>query len=99
MTAARAMRASSQIQIAKESDVKFSMNGFRRQLSRDVDDLKDLVRDAMNMELHDKEELIDAMNRVITHSNVVNCVFQPGDPDFVDMSDLEIEHLDGDGDE
>lgn len=79
--------------------MKFSMNGFRRQLSGDIADLRDLVKDAMNMQLHDKEELIDAMNRVITHSNVVNCVYQPDDPDFVDMSDLEIEHLDGDVDE
>jgi len=73
--------------------VKFSMNGFRRQLSNDVADLRELVKDAMNMQLHDKDELIDAMNRVITHSNVVNCVYQKDDPDFVDMSDLEIDHL------
>ena len=79
--------------------MKFSMNGFRRQLSNDIAYLRDLVQDSINMQLHDTQELIDAMNAVITHSNVVNCVFQEGDPDFVDMNTLEIDHIEiGDDD-
>jgi hypothetical protein len=73
--------------------MKFSMNGFRHQLSRDIAELRDLVKDAIKMELHDSEELVDAMNRVITHSNVVNCVYIKDDPDFTDMNEVEIEHL------
>lgn len=74
--------------------MKFSMNGFRRQLSADIAELRELVRDSINMQLHDQDELVDAMNRVITHSNVVNCVYNKDDPDFVDMNELEIDHLD-----
>lgn len=73
--------------------MKFSMNGFRHQLSRDIVELRDLVKDAIKMELHDSEDLVDAMNRVITHSNVVNCVYNKDDPDFTDMNEVEIEHL------
>lgn len=80
--------------------MKFSMNGFRRQLSADIAELRELVRDSINMQLHDQDELVDAMNRVITHSNVVNCVYNKDDPDFVDMNELEIDHLDmSDGDQ
>lgn len=73
--------------------MKFSMNGFRHQLSCDIAELRDLVKDAINMDLHDKDELVDAMNRVITHSNVINCVYYENNPDFVDMGEIEIDHL------
>lgn len=73
--------------------MKFSMNGFRRQLSGDIEALRDIARDAMNGELYDKEDFVEAINQVITHSNVLNCVYQQHDPDFVEMSDLEIDHL------
>lgn len=69
------------------------MNGFRQQLSNDISDLRDLVESVIKMEFYDTEELVDAMNRVITHSNVVNCVYSNDDPDFSDMNELEIEHL------
>ncbi len=78
--------------------MKFSMNGFRKQLSADIAELRDLVRDSINMQLHDREDLVEAMNRVITHSNVVNCVYNDNDPDFQDISHIEIDHLDMDGD-
>lgn len=73
--------------------MKFSMNGFRHQLSCDIAELRDLVKDAINMDLHDKDELVDAMNRAITHSNVINCVYYENNPDFVDMGEIEIDHL------
>jgi len=44
----------------------------------------------------DKQDLIDAVNDIIRHSNVVNCVFIADDPEFADMSDLEVEHIEGD---
>lgn len=73
--------------------MKFSMNGFRRQLSGDIETLRDITKDAMNGEFYDKEDLVEAINQIITHSNVLNCVYQKGDPEFIDMSDLEVEHL------
>jgi len=73
--------------------MKFSMNGFRRQLHTDTKELKSICSDVINDELYDKDELVDLVNKVITHSNVINCVFVKDDPDFVDMGDLELEHL------
>ncbi|WP_417500758.1 hypothetical protein [Marinobacter sp.] len=73
--------------------MKFSMNGFRRQLSGDAENLRDIARDVMNEEWFDREDFVEAINQIITHSNVINCVYQNDDPDFVDMSDLEVGHL------
>ncbi|MFG6159673.1 hypothetical protein ACGTNG_12775 [Halomonas sp. 1390] len=73
--------------------MKFSMNGFRRQLSGDAETLREVAKSIVNDEWYDKDELVEAVNAVITHSNVLNCVSQKGDPEFVDMSDLEVEHL------
>lgn len=73
--------------------MKFSMNGFRRQLSGDVEELRFIVKNVINDEWYSKEELAEALNSVIQHSNVLNCVFYPNDPDFTDMGDLEVEHL------
>lgn len=73
--------------------MKFSMNGFRRQLSNDVESLREVTERIKEGEWYDPEELFGAVNQVITHSNVVNCVYYKGDPDFKDMSDLEVEHI------
>lgn len=73
--------------------MKFSMNGFRRQLSTDTEALRDIARDVMNGEWYDEEDFVKAINQLITHSNVLNCASQQDDPEFVDMSDLEVEHL------
>ena len=77
--------------------MKVSMNGLRRQLSTATENLKALVVDAAEMTLRDKAELYEAMNEVIQISNVLNCVYEPGDPEFTDMSDLEVDHLELDG--
>jgi len=73
--------------------MKFSMNGFRRQLSNDTEALRNIARDVMNGDWYDKEDFVEAINQVIAHSNVLNCVSQRDDPEFIDMSELEIEHL------
>lgn len=73
--------------------MNFSMNGFRRQLSGDVSNLRDMVENVAFGDWFDREDLINAMNQVITHSNVINCVYCKDDPDFSDLSDIEIEHI------
>lgn len=73
--------------------MKFSMNGFRRQLNADVGSLREIVHGIVNSREFDKDELVEAMNEVIQHSNVINCVFDPEDPDFVDMSDIAVETI------
>ena len=78
--------------------MKFSMNGFRKTLSSDVSELRDLVQRSIDGDLcsFEHEEFRDAMNKVITHSNVINCVYSNDDDDFSDLSHIEIEHLEGD---
>ena len=73
--------------------MKISMNGFRKNLSSEVDKLKRLVIDAANMQLHDKDELYNSMNQVICYVNTLNCIYDDKDPDFKDMSDLEIKQI------
>jgi hypothetical protein len=77
--------------------MKFSMNGFRKQLSSDVTALRDIVRAVVDGDHYDKQDLIDAVNNIITHSNVVNCVYHKDDPDFSDISHIEVEHLEIEG--
>lgn len=73
--------------------MKFSMNGFRRQLSNDVSKLSELVEDVLRGDHYDEDDLVEAMNDVITHSNLINCVYSEGDEHFDDMSELEVEHI------
>ena len=74
--------------------MKFSMNGFRRQLSGDCEELKRVVEAVLSEEYHyHKEDLVEAVNNLIRHSNVINCVFIKDDPDFTDMSAIEVEHI------
>lgn len=73
--------------------MKFSMNGFRRQLNGDVQELRYIVNNIINDEWYSKVELAEALNAVIQHSNCLNCVYSANDPDFTDMGDLEVEHI------
>ena len=77
--------------------MKFSMNGFRRQLSADVNYLRTMVEAVLNGDFYEKDDLRDAMNDVIQHSNVINCVYKDGDSSFTDMSDLEIAQIEEEG--
>lgn len=73
--------------------MKVSMNGLRRNLSGDVETLRDLVESVLKGEWYDGADLRNAMNDVIQDSNVLNCVFSKDDPDFTDMGNVEVELL------
>ena len=73
--------------------MKFSMNGFRRNFSEDVELLREIVSAVINDNDYDKEELVDSLNQVITHSNVINCIYDNENPDFNNMSDTEVKRL------
>lgn len=73
--------------------MNFSMNGFRRSLSADVSHLRDVAKDIIDGNHYDDEDLIDAVNDLICSSNGLNCVYIKDNPDFVQMEDLEVEHL------
>lgn len=79
--------------------MKLSMNGFRRNISGDVRELRDIAESIIKDEWYDKEDLARAVNNVICHSNCLNCVYVDGDPDFTDMSDLEVPLLEEEEDE
>lgn len=70
--------------------MKVSMNGLRKQLSGDVQQLRDVAELIINGEHYEKSELLEAVNSVIRHSNVLNCVFEKDDPEFSDLSDIEV---------
>jgi hypothetical protein len=78
----------------RRCDMKFSMNGFRRSFSCDVRKLRDVSKNIIEGELYDTDDFIEAVNEVIRHSNVINCVYQKDDPNFIEMSDLEVGYLD-----
>lgn len=68
--------------------VKFSMNGFRSNLHNDLKELKQLVCDVINDEYVDKDELEEAMVKIICASNGLNCVFIKGNDLFNNMENL-----------
>lgn len=73
--------------------MKVSMNGLRRNLSSDVQALREQVEAVINGDWYDGEDLRDAMNDVIRDSNVLNCVYNKNDPDFIDMGEVEVKLL------
>lgn len=74
--------------------MEFSMNGFRRQLSGECGNLRDITRAIVNDGYFDRDDLVECVNNIISHSNVLNCVYQKDDPDFIEMADLEVKHID-----
>lgn len=78
--------------------MKFSMNGFRRGLSDDAQSLRDVAECILNDGLdYNRDDLVEAVNRIITQSNVLNCVYVADDPEFTDLGHLEVEHLEDEG--
>lgn len=73
--------------------MKFSMNGFRRQLSESCNQLKYIAQRILNDDFYDDEDLVEAVNEIIRHSNVLNCVYTDGDESFTDMSHVQIERI------
>ena len=73
--------------------MKVSMNGLRRNLSSDVQALREQVEAVINGDWYDGEDLRDAMNDVIRDSNVLNCVYNKDNPDFIDMGEVEVDLL------
>ncbi|MBL4940930.1 MAG: hypothetical protein JKY81_04630 [Colwellia sp.] len=73
--------------------MKFSMNGFRRNFSEDMGLLREIVFAVINDNDYDKEDLVDLLNQVITHSNVINCIYDNENPDFSNMSDTNVKRL------
>jgi len=75
-------------------EVQYSMNGWRRQLSENMQELRDMVTSVLNDDYIDKDDLRNVVDELITLSNSINCVHIPGDENFSDMSEVEVPHLD-----
>lgn len=74
--------------------MKVSMNGLRRNLSNNVANLAEIViclKEDLGSE--DFNELCEAVNNVIQDSNVLNCVFEPDEPEFADLSHIGTEFI------
>lgn len=76
------------------ANVSFSMNGWRRQLSEGVAELRDIVQAIKDDKDYNEDDLVAAVGELICLSNSVNCTSVEGVDGFTDMSDLEISHLD-----
>lgn len=76
------------------ANVTFSMNGWRRQLSEGVAELRDIVQAIKDDEDYDEDDLVAAMGELICLSNSINCTSIEGIDNFTDMSEIEISHLD-----
>lgn len=66
----------------------FSMNGFRRSLTEDLNELGEALNNVLDG-LHDSDaiELKECFDRVACSANSLNCVSLKGDEHFSDMSD------------
>jgi hypothetical protein len=76
------------------SKVSFSMNGWRRNLSEEVRSLRDTVKQLLDDEELDRDELKRVVDELICMSNSVNCVSIEGEELFSDMSDVYVPILD-----
>ena len=75
--------------------MKFSMDGFRKNIAGEVAELKDLVEAVLAGEFYDNEDLQDAMNDVICSVNALACVYDDENELFNDLGDaIEIEIID-----
>ena len=78
--------------------MKISMNGLRRNMSGNVESLRDAVQAVVSGGHYDKQELVEAMNQVISASNILNCCYDENDPDFADMGDIQVDFIEDDDD-
>lgn len=70
-----------------------SMDGFRKGLSGNVQNLRAIVERVSVGDHYDNDELIEAMNDVIQDSNVLNCIYSENDELFSDISHIEVEPI------
>ena len=73
--------------------MKISMNGFRRSFSGDVKNLRDVVSSIKEGDCYDIEDLIQATNKIISNTNILNAISVDSDPDFSEMSEIDINHI------
>lgn len=76
-----------------EGSLKFSFDGYRRNLMRDIEELKEQVRYVANGDNFDSDELVDKFDDVVQHVNILNCVYSNSLEEFSDLSDECVEFL------
>ena len=73
--------------------MKFSMDGFRKQLHVDLDDLKQILERVMLGKNFDTDELAESFNIIVQHSNFINCVYSDKEEEFSNLSELRLDEL------
>lgn len=73
---------------------KVSLNGLRRNLTESCNELRKAVMELKDV-ISDGEfyDLAEAVNSVIQDSNILNCVFDPGEPEFAYLSHIGAEFI------
>jgi len=78
----------------KDNDkVRVSVDGIRMALTESIEELKGHVEDVVDGEFVDNEDLVEALNDVIRHSNLINCIYIKGDDMFNDISHISVEEI------
>lgn len=74
--------------------IKVSLNGLRRNLTESCNELRKTVMDLKDV-ISDGEfyDLAEAVNSVIQDSNILNCVYEPDEPEFADLSRIGTEFI------
>ena len=70
--------------------MEVSMDGLRKGLCGNVQNLRDIVERVTVDDYFDNDELIEAMNDVIRDSNVLNCVYSDDNKSFNDIGHVEV---------
>ena len=73
--------------------MKFSMDGFRKQLNIDLIDLKQKIERVVAGKNFDADDLTESFNTIAQHSNLINCVYNDNDETFSDLSHISIDEI------
>ena len=73
------------------SKLLFQLDGLKVNLSNAALELRNIVTDIIRGEEYDDDDLIDAMNDVITRTAMFNCIYIPGDEKLTNMGKIEVE--------
>jgi len=74
--------------------VTFSMDGLRKNLTDDVEALGEHLKTLLDeLDVNDKEEVIQLFDEVACGINSFNCIHAPDDENFNNLENLEVTHL------
>lgn len=73
--------------------VKFSFDEFRKYLMHDLESLRNICKEIATGGNFDSDLMVEQMDRVIQHCNVLNGVYSATDESFNDLSHIGLRFL------